>query len=301
MGRILIGTCSWTDKTLIECGRFYPSWARVPEGRLRFYASHFPVVEVDSSFYALPTRHNSQLWVERTPDDFVFHVKAFALFTGHSAEVRSLGRDLQDAIRQQPSAKGRVYMNQLPEEIQQETWRRFSEALLPLKDAGKLGLVLFQFPPWFHPGEKSLEYILRCKEKLPEYGLAMEFRNGAWFKGASRGHILQFLEDNGLTFVCVDEPQGFQSSVPPVAVATTELAYVRFHGRNLNTWEKKGATVSERFNYYYSEEELQEWLPPLRALQGVTRATNVLFNTNYQDQGVVNAQKLSGLLGEGAL
>ena len=194
-----------------------------------------------------------------------------------------------------------MYMKDLPEESQQEAWRRFDEALEPLEAAGKLGLVLFQFPPWVYPRNESLEHILRCEQALPEYRLAVEFRNAAWLAGNSRDRTLQFLQDNGLTFVCVDESQGFKSSVSPVAVATTELGYVRFHGRNRDTWESKGTSASERFNYYYSEEELREWLPELRYLQEATRTSHILFNTNYQDQGIANARMLAGLLGEGAL
>ena len=208
MGRTLIGTCSWTDRTLIECGRFYPPWAKNPEARLRFYSTHFPVVEVDSPFYALPSQHNSELWVERTPDDFIFHVKAFGLFTGHATEVRALPRDLQGALPRELNTKPRVYMKDLLAQVQSETWRRYTEALLPLKRAGKLGLVLFQFPPWFHPGRESREHILLCKEEMSGYQLTVEFRNRAWLHEGDRDRTLHFLRDNGLTFACVDGPQG---------------------------------------------------------------------------------------------
>lgn len=299
MGEILIGTCSWTDRSLIECGRFYPPWVRTPQERLQYYASLFPTVEVDSTYYGLPTQRISTLWVERTPEEFLFHIKAFSLLTGHAAAVKALPRELQDSLPQGLRGKERVYLRDLPKELQEEVWARFQEGILPLDSAGKLGLVLFQFPPWFLPGRESRAYILSCKEHLPQYRLAVEFRNNAWLSERNAPYTLQFLRENGLTFVCVDEPQGFRSSVPPLAAATTELAYVRFHGRNRETWERRGATASERFDYYYSEEELEEWVPRLRALKEETRQTHILFNTNNQDQGIVNARRLAGLLGEG--
>ena len=254
---------------------------------------------MDSPFYAPPSQRNSELWVERTPDDFIFHVKAFGLFTGHATEVRALPRDLRGALPRELNTKPRVYMKDLPAQVQRETWRRYSEALIPLKCAGKLGLLLFQFPPWFHPSRASREHILLCKEEMSGYPLTVEFRNSAWLQERDRDRTLHFLRDNGLTFAYVDGPQGFASSIPPIAVATTDVAYVRFHGRNHETWEKKGAAASERFNYYYTEQELQEWVPSLLVLRETTTATHVLFNTNYQDQGVVNARQLAGLLGEG--
>ena len=299
MDRILIGPCSWTDKTLIECGRFYPQWVNTPADRLRFYASHFPTVEVDSSYYALPNPRNSGLWVERTPEGFLFHIKAYALFTQHGAEVRSLPREVRDALPEGLRDKNRLYLRDISAELQDSLWDLFREALLPLDSAGKLGLMLFQFPPWFFPSRESREYIVQCKERLPQYRLAIEFRHSSWLNEKNRDRTLAFLNEHGLTFVCVDEPQGFKSSMPPMAEATSDIAYVRFHGRNVDTWEKRGATASERFNYYYADQELQEWVPRLHTLQEKTREVYVLFNTNYQDQGPVNARKLAGLLGEG--
>jgi uncharacterized protein YecE (DUF72 family) len=126
--------------------------------------------------------------------------------------------------------------------------------------------------------------------------LAIEFRNNLWLGERDLERTLGFLREHKLTLVCVDEPQGFRSSAPPIAAATTDQAYVRFHGRNRDTWEKKGSAAWERFNYYYSDEELQEWVPRLKALQEEAKATHVLFNTNYEDQGMANAQKLNGLL-----
>jgi uncharacterized protein YecE (DUF72 family) len=296
MGQVLVGTCSWTDPTLIESGRFYPASAKSAEDRLRFYAGEFGIVEVDSSYYAMPAEQTARLWVERTPDDFVFDIKAFRLFTEHPTPVKSLPRDVRDALPSSIGEKPSLYRRDLPAEVVSELWSRFESALLPLDSAMKLGVVLFQFPPWFQPGTRQMEYILSCKERLPQYRLAVEFRQHLWLRDSNGEQTMDFLRRNDLSFVCVDEPQGFKSSVPPVAEATSDIGIIRFHGRNTETWEKKGLSVQERFNYLYSEEELQEWAPRIRQLASGTRQLHVLFNNNYGDQAVTNGRQMRLLL-----
>ncbi len=296
MGQVLVGTCSWTDPTLIGSGRFYPASAKSAEDRLRFYAGEFGIVEVDSSYYAMPAEQTARLWVERTPDDFVFDIKAFRLFTEHPTPVKSLPRDVRDALPSSIGEKPSLYRRDLPAEVVSELWSRFESALLPLDSAMKLGVVLFQFPPWFHPGTRQMEYILSCKERLPQYRLAVEFRQHLWLRDSNGEQTIDFLRRNNLSFVCVDEPQGFKSSVPPVAEATSDIGIIRFHGRNTETWEKKGLSVQERFNYLYSEEELQEWAPRIRQLASGTRQVHVLFNNNYGDQAVTNGRQMRLLL-----
>jgi uncharacterized protein YecE (DUF72 family) len=296
MGQVLVGTCSWTDPTLIGSGRFYPASAKSAEDRLRFYAGEFGIVEVDSSYYAMPAEQTARLWVERTPDDFVFDIKAFRLFTEHPTPVKSLPRDVRDALPSSIGEKPSLYRRDLPAEVVSELWSRFESALLPLDSAMKLGVVLFQFPPWFHPGTRQMEYILSCKERLPQYRLAVEFRQHLWLRDSNGEQTIDFLRRNNLSFVCVDEPQGFKSSVPPVAEATSDIGIIRFHGRNTETWEKKGLSVQERFNYLYSEEELQEWAPRIQQLASGTRQLHVLFNNNYGDQAVTNGRQMRLLL-----
>ncbi len=293
MGEILVGTCSWTDPTLIESGRFYPGWARSAEARLRYYASQFGVVEVDSSYYALPSERASRLWLERTGDRFIFDVKAFRLFTQHPTPLAALPRDIREALPAGLRAKTSIYLRDMPTELAGELWSRFEHALLPLDSAGRLGVVLFQFPPWFYPGDRQRAHILSCQERLPQYRVAVEFRHNSWVGEENRGQTLSFLRDNALPFVCVDEPQGFMSSVPPVVEATADIGLVRFHGRNRETWEKKGIGVAERFNYLYSEDELGQWVPRIRQLASMTRQLHVLFNNCYQDKAVVNARQIA--------
>ena len=296
MGEILIGTCSWTDPTLIESGRFYPHWARSAEARLRYYAGQFGLVEVDSPYYALPSERISQLWAERTGDRFTFDIKAFRLFTQHPTPPAALPKDIRESLPAGVREKANIYSRDMPAELASELWSRFERALLPLDNAGKLGVVLFQFPPWFYPGEQQLDYILSCQEKLPQYRIAVEFRHSSWLNEGNRERTLSFLRDNDLPFVCVDEPQGFGSSVPPIVEATSNIGLVRFHGRNREMWERKGISVTERFNYLYSEDELREWVPRIKGLASHTRQLHVLFNNCHQDKAVVNARQVAFMI-----
>ena len=283
MTRILVGTASWTDPTLVKDGHFYPPEAKSAEARLRFYAEQFPIVEVDSTYYFPPSEKNAVLWIDRTPKDFTFNIKAYSLLTNHPTKRESLYKDL---------------LEDLPEKLQEEVWQRFREALMPLHSAGKLGCVLFQFPQWFVIGHKNKDYILECAERLKDFRLAIEFRHKTWLEERNADETLSFLEEHDLPFVCVDMPQGFDSSIPPVASATTnDLALVRFHGRDRDVWAKKNVGASERFRYEYSEKELKEWVPRIEGLAEQARETHVLMNNCYRDFAVNNARQLGTLLG----
>ncbi len=297
-GRILVGTCSWADKTLIDSG-WYPREAKTPEERLRYYAEQFPIVEVDSTYYGLPAERNAALWVERTPPQFVFDVKSYALFTHHPAPLRSLPKDVREALPPSLQEKRNVYYRDVPPAVREELWGRFANALLPLDSAGKLGTVLFQFPPWFLPGRDGREYILEAKERLGQYAMAVEFRNNLWLSEPNQEQTLAFLSENGVPYVCVDEPQGFRNSVPPVVAATAPVALVRLHGRNAETWTKKGIGAAERFDYLYGEEELGEWAPRVRRLSEEAREVHVLFNNCHRDYAVRNARQIGEMLGAG--
>jgi uncharacterized protein YecE (DUF72 family) len=297
-GRILVGTCSWADKSLVDCNCFYPPEAKTPESRLRFYASRFPIVEVDSTYYGLPTdTRNAALWVERTPPEFVFDVKAFRLLTHHPTPPETLPKDMREALGDLAREKRNLYYRDIPPQIRGDVWRRFADALLPLDSAGKLGIVLFQFPPWFLPGRDSSAYILEAQERLPQYRVAVEFRNNRWLSDRNRERTIDFMRGHNIPLVCVDEPQGFPSSVPPLPEATAEIAVVRFHGRNREMWERRGATTSERFDYLYSEDELKEWVSPVERLAAATREVHVLMNNCVRDKAVVNAGQMRALLG----
>lgn len=288
LGRILVGTASWTDKSLIKSG-WYPTGATSAEERLRFYAEQFPIVEVDSTYYFPPSEQNSELWVERTPKGFTFNIKAFSLLTGHPTKADALYKDLE-----RPADKSNVYPGDLQARALDEVWERFTSALWPLHDAGKLGAVLFQFPPWFHIGRENKDYVLECARRAAPLRICVEFRNHTWLSEDNHKETLDFLEGHGLPYVCVDMPQGFSSSVPPVAAATAGLAVVRFHGRNVDQWEDK--SVQRRFQYNYTEKELSEWVPRVSKLAESADTTHVLMNNCYRDYAQRNARELADLL-----
>ena len=293
MAKILVGTCSWTDPTFLASG-WYPREANTAEKRLRYYADSFPIVEVDATYYAMLSQKTAMLWVDRTPADFTFNVKAFSLFTKHPTQVQKLPRDVKPLIPQ--TEKKHIYYRDVPEEARAWLWKQFYDALLPLDSAGKLGVVMFQFPEWFTPGRDSLGHMEESRQRLSQYRLAVEFRNVTWLSEGNREETFRFLRENGFSYVSVDEPQGFRSSVPPVAEATSDIAVVRFHGRNKGTWEKKGISVAERFNYLYREDELKEWLPKLSGLTGQVKELHVMFNNCYGDYGVRNARDMDVLV-----
>ena len=281
---------------------WYPADARSAEARLRYYASRFPLVEVDSTYYFPPSERNSATWIDRTPPSFTFNIKAYSLLTGHPTKVDSLYADLRERVGPEALAeasKGRstLYRDALPEDAVDEVWQRFHDALMPLHSAGKLGAVLFQFPQWFPISRENKAYLVECAERLKDFRLAIEFRNATWMSKRNAEETLSFLEEHDLPFVCLDMPQGFASSIPPVAAATAnDLALVRFHGRNTETWEAKGVSAAERFAYEYETDELAEWVPRIGSLREQARETHVLFNNCYRDYAVNNASDLAGLL-----
>jgi uncharacterized protein YecE (DUF72 family) len=268
--------------------------------RLAFYAENFPVVEVDATYYALPAERNAELWVERTPDDFIFNVKAFGLLTQHPAKATALPKDMREMLPEEVLTKPRFYPRDLPPEIVEESWTRFLSALRPLHHASKLGAILFQFPEWFPPSRANRDYIVECGDRLaaamPGVVAAIEFRSEGWMRDAERQQrSLQLLEDHGLTYVCVDMPQGFRTSIPPVAAATSPLAMVRFHGRRAETWSERGVTVTEKFRYDYSSDELSEWTEGIEEIASKSRETHVLMNNCYRDYAVRSANTMAQL------
>jgi uncharacterized protein YecE (DUF72 family) len=295
--RILVGTSSWTDKTLIESGRFYPPSATTPEDRLRYYASQFPIVEIDSSYYGIPTVENAERWVARTPAGFVFNIKAYRLFTRHQTPVVSLAKDVRAALG--PLGKKTLYDTDVPPEITLELWRQFRAVLEVLRAGGRLGAVHMQFAPWvaFHPD--TFAYLEHCRAMLAGFTVAVEFRNRTWFDSdRHRQRTLAFERENAFVNVVVDEPQGIANTIPSVwEVTNPELSVVRLHGRNHGTWNRKGLTASsQRFDYDYRDEELAELAADVQSIARRAATTHVLFNNNYQDQGQRGAATLTAML-----
>jgi uncharacterized protein YecE (DUF72 family) len=296
-GRILVGTASWTDPTMTASGVFYPTGADSAEERLAYYASSFPVVEVDATYYALPAERTAQLWAERTPPDFTFDIKAHALMTGQGTETRRLPKAIREALPEELQAKSRVYLKDFPDELAGEVWRTFRDALAPLETKGQLGSILLQYPKWVFPSNENRALIDDAVERLKGWKVAVEFRNGSWLNEKNRDRTLGFLSERSIPFVMVDEPQGFKSSVPPeVAVTSPDLAVVRFHGRNAETWEKKGITPAERFRYLYSRDELSEWVPRVKEVASQAKEVHLMFNNCYANYGTTNAREIAALL-----
>src|ERR1700757_5076730 len=291
MGEIRVRTAGWTDKTLIDSG-WYPEDASNPEKRLRYYATQFPLVEVDSAYYALPAERTAEAWADRTPAGFTFNVKAFSLFTQHPTPVRALPADLRESAGK--AGKERVYLKDVDPEVTGQAWDRFLAALEPLRQAGKLGAILLQFPPWFPISRANKEYIVACAERVAPRRVCVEFRNRTWMTPENQEETLDFLAARGVPYVCVDMPQGYPSSIPPVVAATSDLALVRMHGHS-SKWESKD--IYERFGYEYSAGELESWATRIRDLASGASTTHVLFNNCYRNYAQVNAQQLASDLG----
>jgi uncharacterized protein YecE (DUF72 family) len=303
VAEIRVGTCSWADQSLVK--HWYPRGVSSSEARLRYYADHFDTVEVDSTFYRLPEEENSAKWAERTPDGFVFHVKAFGMMTRHPVRLEQLPPDLREAVA--TDEKGRV--DRPSREIRAEVFARFLAALEPLRAAGKLGGILLQFPSYIVFRERSFEYLRWACEQLAGHDVLVEFRHRSWLEDENRAETLRLLEELAATHVIVDAPKTeAKNLVPTVLALTSPLLYVRFHGRNAGTWNIRGKSAAERFDYLYDEEELIEWSQTLRELAPETRQAFAFFNNNGRSpdgqggwiaQAPVNALTLKRMLGTG--
>jgi len=299
---IRIGTCSWADEALSKW--FYPPKLPAKE-RLAWYAEHFDTVEVDSTFYRLPSESMVQGWAERTPGGFTMHIKAFGLMTRHPVKAEVIPKDLRDEMP--VDDRGRV--DRPPRELRAEIFRRFLAALEPLRATGKLGGILFQLPPYVVHKDSSLEYLEWAREQVGGDEMLVEFRHRSWLDEEHRAASLAFVERIGASYVTVDAPRSetARNLVPTVVAATSPTAYVRFHGRNLGTWNKRGGSAAERFDYLYSDDELGEWIEPLQELAAQTEQAYAFFNNNASAedpdnplrrvaQAATNAQQLRRLL-----
>ena len=264
---VRLGTCSWADEGLLKT--WYPRGVSTPAARLGYYAERFDTVEVDSPFYALPAPEVTGRWAQRTPGDFVFHVKAHASMTGH-----------------EPADQERAFA-------------AFRSAVEPLELSGKLRGVLLQYHPRFVKSAVAKEELSRVRALLDPLVPLIEFRHKSWLEPWEQTDTFSFLEANGLAYVSVDAPATRASNVVPrVAAATHALAYVRFHGRNWQTWNIRGGKSSDRFDWMYSPEELAEWVAPVERLTEEADEVYALFNNNKDDFAPRSAVIFRGLLDE---
>jgi len=296
VGDILVGTCSWTDKTLVKDTDWYPRKSMSAADRLAYYAERYPIAEADSTYYFPPTAQLTQGWAEHSPPGFTMNVKAFSLLTGHPTRPDALWPDVRSAVKPEFAGKARVYPDHLPDDAIDEAWHRFAAALSPLRDAGKLGAVLLQYPVWFTPRRSNREEMVRARERLGDLDLCVEFRSPRWLASPEdQERTTRLLRDLAVSLVVVDAPRA--SGLETFAdVTDPDLAVVRFHGRSDATWDAKATSAAERFRYLYSEDELREWVPRLEALAERADRVHALMNNCYQDYGVRNAAQLRDLL-----
>jgi uncharacterized protein YecE (DUF72 family) len=300
VAEIRIGTCSWADEALSKY--YYPPGLPAGE-RLSYYAREFDTVEVDSTYYRLPALPMVERWAERTPDGFVMHVKAFGLMTRHPVKLEQLPPDLRDEAP--TDDRGRV--DRPSRELRGEVFRLFLEALEPLRSQGKLGGILFQLPSYVVFKPASLDYLTWARHQIADDEMLVEFRHASWLDDDHRDETLRFLADLDAAHVIVDAPriEGAKNLVPTVLAVTNPTLYVRLHGRNAATWNKRGGSAAERFDYLYGDDELREWVEPLRELAEHARQAYAFFNNNASSpdgrggrvaQAATNARALRRLL-----
>ncbi len=265
---IYIGLTGWGDHPTLY------SEVTSARDKLFDYSGHFPVVEVDTSFYAIPNRVNVEKWCNETPENFQFVLKAYQGMTGH----------LRD---------------DLPYETRNDMFNAFIECADSFQQHGKLAMILVQFPPWFDCSAKNVQYIRYIKQQLAHFPIAIEFRNQTWYAGEVRERTLEFLQEQNLIHTVCDEPQAGSGSVPLVPAATSDKVLLRIHGRNIHGWRNSGSNENwrkVRFLYDYNEEELQGLAAHIRMLQNQAKDVYVLFNNNSGDHAAPNAKRMQQIL-----
>jgi uncharacterized protein YecE (DUF72 family) len=265
---IYIGVTGWGDHDSLYPGPI------LTRGKLKAYAGHFPIVEVDAAFYAIQPKRSAEKWVNETPASFQFIVKAYQGMTGHMR-------------------------GEIPFENKQAMFSAFKESLEPYIETNKLAMTLFQFPPWFTCTRENVEYIRWCKHEKGDLPCALEFRHQSWFTHQYRDKTLEFMTKEKWIHSICDEPQSGEGSIPTVLQVTTpEKVLVRFHGRNFHGWQKRvGVDWREvRYLYRYNQQELETWADSILELARDTRDVYLLFNNNSGGDAADNAKELINLL-----
>ncbi len=267
---INIGLTGWGDHPDV-----YSPGSKKTE-RLIDYSSHFPIVELDSSFYAVQPERNITKWINETPDGFQFIVKAYQGMTGHQR-------------------------GENPFESDEAMFEAYIKSIRPMKEAGKLAMVLLQFPPWFDCKKEHVAQIREITEKLKEFDLAIEFRHQSWYSPELREKTLEFLRENNLIHSVCDEPQAGDGSIPLVPISTRDdKVLVRLHGRNVHGWTSPGRGQKwreVRYLYDYNQEELREINEAVEKLNGTTDQVYVIFNNNSGGHAAGNAKAFKELNG----
>ena len=290
-GRILVGTSSWSERTLVHESGWYPKRTMKAAERIAHYASRFPLVEIDATARFPPTPDLSRQWVDRTPAGFTIDVQAWAVLAGGAALPDSLWKDLREEVRPELRDRRRLYLNHLSPAGRAESWARFRHALVPLAAAGRLGAVILRYPAWLPPGETGRGLMNEARTEMPDVHLAVELTHRRWLEPRECEATLEFLEEQHLGFVCVDPRQG-----SPVVATTSDLALVRFPGRNPGNWDAEDMEIGERYAYRYSDDELAGWIAPVRELAASADEVHLLFANCWRDDAVVNAATMAQLL-----
>jgi uncharacterized protein YecE (DUF72 family) len=253
---LFIGTSGYSYEDWL--GEFYPK--DLPKNEmLSYYSQYFNSVEINFTYYKIPNRFTLINMAKKVGDDFSFSIKASGLLTHERTENQS-------------------------------DFANFIEAIKPLIDVGKLACVLAQFPWSFHPSMENYDYLKMFRDKFMDIPIVYEFRNSQWISNET----FNFLKENGIGFCCVDEPN-LKGLLPPVAVATSDITYVRFHGRNKDNWWKH-TQAYERYDYLYSNQELLEWVPKIKELETSSKKTFLYFNNHFKAKAVNSAQLLINLI-----
>lgn len=264
---IYIGLTGWGDHPYL--------YTKDTKNKLKEYASHFPVVEVDSAFYAIQPERYYEKWAMDTPDLFSFIVKAYQGMTKHRKDM-------------------------LPYHSMDDMFHHFKVSIQPLIDKNKLKMVLFQFPPWYGCDKKNVDYLRYVKEQMGNIPMALEFRNRTWFSAKFKEQTLHFMQSLGIIHSICDEPDAGMTSVPTILEPThPEKTLIRFHGRNVHGWNNQGQSNwrEVRFLYNYNDQELLEWVNHLKELERKSKDIYILFNNNSGGDAVLNAKRLIELLG----
>ena len=295
--RIRVGTASWTDPTLLRSG-WYPVGATDAAARLRYYASRFSVVEADAPYYAIPAPTVAATWVERTSTRFTFNVKAHALLTGHRTDPSRLPRSVRSLLDVRAQGMASVDAADLSPEALHAVRDAFSAFVTPLRDAGRLGTVLFQYPPWFVPSDRAAATLDAIRHDFPTLPVAVEFRNTAWGEPVAFREATAQLRALAMAYVAVDAPRGITTAMPPIdAVTDPRMAILRLHGRNAAAWEARHSSAATRFDYRYDDQQLADEIAPrAHRLSELAAEVHVIFNNCHEDDGVRNASTLAALV-----
>ena len=289
---VLCGTSSWADRSLVRDGGFYPRKTMTASERLAYYASQLPLAEITTTYRFPPTADVARQWVARTPDGFTFDVRCWSLLTGAPTLPDSLWEDLQQQVRPEVRHRQRLYGAHLTPEALIECWHRFHHALSPLAAAGRLGVVILQYPPWWTPKEETRLELAEARSRLGGYRVAVEFHNARWFEGDACEETLEWLEGIGAALVCVDGPASGPRAMPPVVAATSDVAVVRFTGRREHpddTWP---------YPYRYRDSELGQWVPRVHELAASARQVHAVMANSWRGDAVDNARTLARLLAQ---